>query len=80
MNILGALGHMDFMPLFYGILMFLGIWSMYHKLTHGHWLRLFIEAGVFTFVFILHGGTMTGGFSAMIAALLAGLILGRKRR
>lgn len=79
MNILGALGHMDFMPLFYGILMFLGIWSMYYKLTHGQWLRLFIEASVFTLVFLLHGGTMAGGFSAMIAALLAGLILGRKK-
>lgn len=80
MSFLGTLGHMDLMPLFYGILMFLGIWSMYHKLMNGHWLRLIIEASVFTFVFLLHGGTMTGGFSAMICALLAGLFLGRKRK
>jgi hypothetical protein len=80
MGLSALLGHMDLMPLFYGILMFLGIWSMYHKLIHGHWLRLFIEAGVFTLVFVLHGGTMTGGFSAMIAALLAGLILGREKK
>lgn len=73
------LGHMDLMPLFYGVLMFFGIWSMYHKLIHGHWYRLIIESSVFTLVFVLHGGTMTGGFSAMIAALLAGLVLGRKK-
>lgn len=79
MSLSAILGHMDLMPLFYGVLMFFGIWSMYHKLVNGHWLRLFIESGVFTFVFLLHGGTMTGGFAAMIAALLAGLILGRKK-
>jgi hypothetical protein len=73
------LGHLDFAPLFYGVLMFLGIWSMYSKLINGHWLRLFIEISVFSLVFVLHGGTMTGGFSAMISALLAGLFLGRKK-
>lgn len=72
------LGHIDLMPLFYGIIMFIGMWSMYHKLMRGLWLRLVIEIFVFTLVFTLHGGTMTGGFSAMIAALLAGTFLGRK--
>ena len=73
------LGHMDFMPLVYGIIMFIGIWSMYSKLINGQWFRLFIELSVFTLVFVLHGGTMTGGFSAMIAALLAGIFLGREK-
>ena len=72
------LGHIDMMPLFYGVIMFIGIWSMYHKLMNGHWMRLIMELGVFTLVFLMHGGTMTGGFSAMICALLAGLFLGRK--
>lgn len=77
---MGALlGHIDMMPLFYGFIMFFGIWSMYHKLTNGHYFRLVIEVTVFTTVFLMHGGTMTGGFSAMICALLSGLFLGRKK-
>lgn len=35
---------------------------------------------VFTLVFMLHGGTMAGGFAAMICALLAGVILPRTIR
>lgn len=73
------LGHMDLMPLFYGVIMFLGIWSMWHKLSHGRYFSFAIEASVFTLVFSLHGGTMAGGFAAMIAALIAGRVLGRKK-
>jgi len=79
MNIFGLLAGMDLTPLFYGVIMFLGIWSMYHKLTTWNIRGFIIEAGIFTLVFMLHGGTMSGGFAAMIAALLAGLIFGRKR-
>ena len=73
------LGHMDFTPLVYGVIMFLGIWSMYYKITHWNIVGFAIELGVFTLVFVLHGGTMAGGFSAMICALLAGQILGRRK-
>ena len=72
MNVL--LGHLDFAPLLYGTVMFLGLFVMYWKLTSGRWLGLIIDIGVFALVFKLHGGTMAGGFSAMVAALLAGLI------
>ena len=73
MNVL--LGHFDFVPLIYGVLMFIGIAVMWSKLVSGHWLSLIIDIGVFALVFSLHGGTMAGGFAAMIAALLAGLFL-----
>ncbi len=73
MNVL--LGHFDFVPLIYGILMFIGIAVMWSKLMSGSWLSLMIDIGVFTLVFRLHGGTMAGGFAAMIAALLAGMFL-----
>lgn len=79
MNILGLLGHVDFTPVIYGVLMFLGIWSMWFKLTHQNIRGFLIEAGVFTLVFMLHGGSMSGGFAAMIAALIAGQTLGRKK-
>lgn len=72
-----GLGHIDLAPLFYGIIMFLGIWSMWHKLTTGRFFGFVTEAGVFWLVFSLHGGSMAGGFAAMIAALIAGLIIAR---
>jgi hypothetical protein len=73
MNI--GLAHLDFGPLIYGGIMFLGIAVMWWKLTRGHWLSLTTDVVVFTLVFKLHGGTMAGGFAAMVAALLAGMFL-----
>jgi hypothetical protein len=72
MNVL--LSHFDLMPIFYGILMFAGIAIMLYKLLHGSWVSLIIDVVVFMLVFRLHGGTMAGGFAAMICAMLAGLI------
>jgi len=74
-----GLAHLDVMPLFYGIIMFLGIWSMWHKLTNGNFMGFIIEGGVFWLVFSMHGGTMAGGFSAMIAALMFGFFFGGKK-
>lgn len=68
------LSHIDWSPLVYGVVMFIGLWVMYLKLVNGKWLSLIIDIAVFTLVFKLHGGSMAGGFSAMIAALLAGLV------
>jgi len=67
------LAHVDFMPIVYGIVMFIGISVLFHKLLSGRLLSLAIDIAVFFFVFGLHGESMTGGFSAMIAALLAGV-------
>ena len=66
--------HGDILPLVYGVIMFLGILTMFVKFLWGKWLSLFIDVAVFSLVFSLHGGSMAGGFAAMIAALLAGLI------
>lgn len=65
--------HGDMLPLVYGLVMFLGIAVMLVKFLRGHWLSLTVDAVVFYGVFALHGGSMSGGFSAMVAALLAGL-------
>lgn len=78
-----GLAHMDFTPLFYGVVIFLGLLSMYHKFQSGRWMAFLCEVSVFALVFKLHGGTMAGGFAATVAALLAGvvfpaLIRGRK--
>lgn len=74
--------HLDIMPLIYGLVIFIGLWSMWAKLISGQFLGLVIEAAVFWLVFSLHGGTMAGGFAAALAALLSGYffprMLGRK--
>jgi hypothetical protein len=74
------LSHIDLMPLLYGVIIFIGLASMWGKLVHGRFFALIIEASVFTLVFSLHGGTMAGGFAAAIAALLAGYVFPRMIR
>jgi hypothetical protein len=71
MNVLFS--HMDLMPLAYGFIMFVGLAVMLFKFLRGSWLSFAIDVSVFAIVFKLHGGTLTGGFAAMICALLAGL-------
>ena len=68
------LSHRDWSPLVYGVVMFFGLLIMYWKLVHGKLFSLLIDTSIFYLVFSLHGGSMAGGFSAMVAALLAGLI------
>jgi len=67
------LSHLDLSPVLYGIIMWLGLGVMLIKILKGRWLSLVVDVTVFVLVFKLHGGTMAGGFSAMICALLAGL-------
>lgn len=69
-----GLGHIDLAPLIYGVIIFLGLLSMWYKFTREKYLSLAIEIGVFILVFKLHGGSMAGGFAATIAALLAGVV------
>lgn len=73
MNI--TLFHGSMEPIVYGVVIFLGLLSMVYKFKKGLIMAGFIEVGVFWLVFKLHGGSMTGGFAATIAALLAGLII-----
>jgi len=66
MNVI--LSHINLMPLIYGLVMYGGLHIMYRKLLNGQFKSLLIDVTVFWLVFTLHGGTMAGGFSAMIAA------------
>lgn len=68
------LRHLDLGPLLYGLIMFVGLSVVWWKITRSMWLSVAIDIAVFVVVFKLHGGTMQGGFAAMIAALLAGLV------
>lgn len=79
-TLVAMLPHLDLSPLFYGFIMFLGLWSMWHKLKTFQILAFLTEVGVFTLVFVLHGGSMGGGFSAMITALIAGQVFFRRSK
>ncbi len=70
-----GLGHIDAGPLVYGLVIFIGLYSMWWKLTHGRYIAFVVEVSVFVLVFKLHGGSMAGGFAATVAALLAGIII-----
>ena len=65
----------SFEPLLYGVLIFLGLSSIYWKLKTGRYLSFAVECGVFWLVFSLHGGTVTGGLAATVAALLSGIAI-----
>lgn len=73
----GFFGHIDAAPLFYGVLLAVGIFSMLRKLLLLDFLTLGIEIFVFYVVFQMHKGTLTGGMSAAICALIVGLCFKR---
>jgi len=66
--------HGSLEPLIYGVVVFLGIALVWWKFTSGRIGSALIDVAVFWLVFEMHGGTMAGGMSAAVAALLAGLI------
>jgi pheromone shutdown protein TraB len=67
------LAHVDLMPLFYGVVMFGGLAYTWSKLLKGKFVSVGVDMAVFWLVFSLHGHSMTGGFSAMIAASLSSM-------
>lgn len=69
----GFFGHIDAAPLFYGVLLAVGIFSMLRKLLKFDLVALAVEVFVFYVVFSMHKGTLTGGMSAAICALIVGL-------
>jgi len=66
-------GHIDAAPLFYGVLLAVGIFSMLRKILKLDLAALAVEVIVFYVVFSMHKGTLTGGMSAAICALIVGM-------
>lgn len=77
---LAAFSHIDAAPLFYGVLLAIGVFSMLHKVKTSQWLTLAVEIFTFYVVFSMHKGTLTGGMSAAICALIVGLAFKRFMR
>lgn len=68
-----VLSHLDWTPVIYGLLMCIGLFVTLLKIYLRHWRWAVLDIAVFVLVFKLHGGTMAGGFSAVVAALLTSL-------
>ena len=69
-----ALVHGSIEPILYGLVIFVGLLVTLNKLLNLQILSFVCDVAVFYLVFSLHGHSMTGGFAATIAALLAGVI------
>lgn len=73
MNVL--LSHIDLNPLFYGVLVAIGIMIVGFHLGRGKIGAVITDIAIFTLVFWLHKGSLTGGMAATVAALICGVLL-----
>lgn len=71
------LGHIDMAPVFYGVILAVGIFSMLRKLLRLELITFSVEVFIFYLVFSMHKGTLTGGMSAAVCALIVGLLFKR---
>lgn len=75
MNFQAFLSHIDMGPIFYGLILAIGIIIVFIKLITGAWLSLGIEIFIFWVVFSMHKGTLTGGMAAAISSSVAANII-----
>ncbi len=68
------LSHLDSAPILYGVIIILGMATIWWKFARGNYTAALIEIAIFMVVFKLHSGTMTGGMAATVAALLGGFL------
>jgi len=69
-----GLGHIDILLILYPLFLAWGLLSLISKLKRRKWMGFIVEAGTFTFLFSLHGGSVHGGFAAVVAALIVGAL------
>ena len=61
-------------PIMYALAIAWGYMSMISKFKQGRFVVLVIEIAIFTSIFMMHGGTIAGGFAAALAAPLVSWI------
>lgn len=69
------LSHIDLQPLFYGFIIVIGLMVVAVHIFTFKLMAVVVDITVFCLVFWMHGGTLTGGMAAAVAALLAGLFI-----
>lgn len=73
MNVL--LAHLNLEPIFYGFIVAVGLLVVaYHVFTFKIG-AVIVDIAVFVLVFWMHGGTLTGGMAAAVAALICGVLV-----
>jgi len=68
MNMFVTLMNME--PVVYGGLMFIALMVLLLKAWLEHYVAIAADVAVFVVMFLIHGGTLTGGLSAAVTAML----------
>ena len=69
------LSHIDLQPLFYGFIVAVGLMVVAYHIFTFKIMAVMVDIAVFILVFWMHGGTLTGGMAAAVAALICGLVI-----
>ena len=69
------LAHLNSEPVIYGLVIIAGIATIWWKIVRGHLGSALLEITIFVLVFKMHGGTLTGGMAAAVAALIGGFLI-----
>lgn len=69
--------HASMEPLIYSIVISYGLISMAKKVKDKRYMALVIEVAIFALIFIMHGGSVTGGFASTIASIIAGNVIAK---
>lgn len=69
--------HASMEPLIYSIVISYGLISMAKKVKNRRYMALAIEIAIFALIFIMHGGSVTGGFASTIASIIAGNVIAK---
>jgi len=73
MNVL--LSHVDLQPLFYGVIIIIGILVVISHVMLGKFGAVVLDISLFILVFWMHGGSMNGGMAAAVAALIGSMAI-----
>lgn len=69
------LGYLSYEPVLYGLIIIGGLATIVWKIARFSITSAVLEITIFWLVFTLHGGTMTGGMAAAVAALIGGFLI-----
>lgn len=70
--------HASAEPIIYSFVITYGLCSMAKKIQQKRFFAFLIEVAVFALIFFLHGGhSVTGGFAATIASVIAGNLIAK---
>ncbi len=72
-----SLIHTSMEPIIYSFVITYGLCSMAKKVQTKRYFAFIVEVAVFALIFLLHGHSVTGGFAATIASVIAGNLVAK---